>query len=276
MRKLQSFFVVFAFAFFGCTSTSIKIANLKIKGSDTMLNLMQQLSQEYHENNPGITISVEGGGTLLGVKSLFEGQIDLCAASRVLLPEETKIIAEKYGSIGVSTYVARDAVCILVNKNNPVNNLTLDQVRKIFTCEILNWSEVGGNHNPIEPFRRNDNSGTAQHFRTRVLEDANFGKSVGEKSSVGLLLEEIEENLNAIGFSGLVHSNYAKVLSIDGVFPSKETIKNGIYPLGRYLYLYSISTPTEATKNFIDWILNSEGQRIIEKNGFIPLFENSY
>jgi phosphate transport system substrate-binding protein len=276
MRCLKQLLVIATLFTAGCSSVPLRIAYIRIKGSDTMLSMMHELAVEFSRNNPGITISVEGGGTSLGVKSLCDGTIDICTASRVLLPEETKLLAEKHGSIGISTYVARDALCILVNKKNTISNLTLDQVTKIFTGKIITWKDVGGKDKLIQPVRRNDYSGTAGHFKTRVLEDEEFGQSVQIKSSLENLLNELEENPNAIGFSGLVRTASSKVISIDGIHPTKETIKSGAYPLGRYLYLYSISTPSGVTKDFIDWILSPPGQLIIDRSGFIPLFENTY
>ncbi len=276
MKNFLQLLIIMILFLSGCSSAPVKITEIKIKGSDTMLKVMRELAREFSEINPGISIFVEGGGTSLGVKSLSDRTIDICTASRNLLPEETKILAEKYGSIGISTYIARDAICILVNKSNPINNVTFWQLKEIFTGRITNWKEIGGNDTPIEPVRRNDNSGTANHFKIRVLEEDGFGQSVSAKSSVENLLEEIEENKNAIGFSGLVHSTTSKVLSVDGIYPTKETIKSGAYPLGRYLHLYTISTPTGVVKEFIDWILNSDGQKIIGQNGFVPLFENTY
>lgn len=276
MKYFFRLFIISVLFLSGCSSTQVKIARIDIKGSDTMLRVMSELASKFSEINPGISIFVEGGGTSLGVKSLSDRTIDICTASRSLLPEETKILADKYGSIGISTYIARDAICILVNKSNPINNVTFLQLKEIFTGKITNWKEIGGNDTPIEPVRRNDNSGTATHFKIRVLEEDSFGQSVLAKSSVENLIEEIEENQNAIGFSGLVHSTTSKVLSVDGIYPIKEKIKSGAYPLGRYLHLYTISTPTGVVKEFIDWILNSDGQKIIEQNGFVPLFENTY
>lgn len=276
MKNFLQFLITLVLFLSGCSSVPVKIAEIKIKGSDTMLKVMRELAREFSEINPGVSIFIEGGGTSLGVKSLSDKIIDICTASRSLLPEETKILAEKYGSIGISTYIARDAICILVNKSNPISNLTLVRLKEIFTGRITNWKEIGGNDTPIEPVRRNDNSGTAAHFKTRVLEEDDFGKYVSAKPSVENLIEEIEENKNAIGFSGLVHSTTSKILSVDGIYPTKESIKSGSYPLGRYLHLYTISTPTGVVKEFIDWILNSTSQRIIEQNGFVPLFENTF
>jgi phosphate transport system substrate-binding protein len=124
--------------------------------------------------------------------------------------------------------------------------------------------------------RRNDNSGTALHFKMRVLEGEEFESSSIIQSTVEELLEFIEENPNAIGFSGLIHSKDARIIAVDDVLPTKENVKNGRYPLSRYLHLYTISTPTGAVKDFIDWIISPAGQKIIEGVGFIPLFEIAF
>ena len=276
MKYLTWLLIAFLSFFSSCSYTPIKTAEIRIKGSDTMLKVMKELANEFHAINPGIFISIEGGGTALGVKSLIDRAVDICAASRSLMPEETRTLADKYGSIGVSTYIARDAVCILVNKSNKIKNISLKELKELFTGKITRWKELSSGDAPIQPIRRNDNSGTALHFKTRVLEDERFGKSVRAMSSVEKLLEEIETNPDAIGFSGLVHSTSSKVLSVEGVLPGKDTIKSGSYPLGRYLHLYTISTPVGVVKDFIDWILDSAGQRIIERNGFVPLFEQTY
>jgi phosphate transport system substrate-binding protein len=276
MKYFLRLLIILVLFWSGCSSTPVKNAEIRIKGSDTMLKVMRELAREFSEINPGVSIFVEGGGTSLGVKSLSDRTIDICSASRSLMPEETKILAEKYGSIGISTYIARDAICILVNKSNPINNLTFWQLKEIFTGKITNWKEIGGNDTPIEPVRRNDNSGTATHFKTRVLEEDSFGQSVSARSSVENLLEEIEENKNAIGFSGLVHSTTSKVLSVDGIYPTEENIKNMNYPLSRYLHFYTISSPTGIIKDFIDWVLGPKGQKIIKDFGFVSLYNFSY
>jgi len=270
------FFISILLVLCSCSSTPIKVALIRIKGSDTMLKLMEALTAEYRKSNPGIFFTVKGGGTALGINALINSDVDICAASRTFEPNETKLLAEKYGTIGISTSIARDAVCILVNKANPITSIKLSRLKDIFTGKLKDWSYLGINENPIVLVRRNDNSGTALHFKMRVLEGEEFESSSIVQSTVEELLEFIEENPNAIGFSGLIHSKDARIIAVDDVLPTKENVKNGRYPLSRYLHLYTISTPTGAVKDFIDWIISSAGQKIIEGVGFIPLFEIAF
>jgi phosphate transport system substrate-binding protein len=270
------FFISILLVLCSCSSTPIKVALIRIKGSDTMLKLMEALTAEYRKSNPGIFFTVKGGGTALGINALINSDVDICAASRTFEPNETKLLAEKYGTIGISTSIARDAVCILVNKANPITSIKLSRLKDIFTGKLKDWSYLGINENPIVLVRRNDNSGTALHFKMRVLEGEEFESSSIVQSTVEELLEFIEENPNAIGFSGLIHSKDARIIAVDDVLPTKENVKNGRYPLSRYLHLYTISTPTGAVKDFIDWIISPAGQKIIEGVGFIPLFEIAF
>ena len=270
------FFISILLVLCSCSSTPIKVALIRIKGSDTMLKLMEALTAEYRKSNPGIFFTVKGGGTALGINALINSDVDICAASRTFEPNETKLLAEKYGTIGISTSIARDAVCILVNKANPITSIKLSQLKDIFTGKLKDWSYLGINENPIVLVRRNDNSGTALHFKMRVLEGEEFESSSIVQSTVEELLEFIEENPNAIGFSGLIHSKDARIIAVDDVLPTKENVKNGRYPLSRYLHLYTISTPTGAVKDFIDCIISPAGQKIIEGVGFIPLFEIAF
>lgn len=274
--KYKILIIFFSFIFFSCSSTSVRIGEIKIKGSNTMLHLVQQLAEEYRKERPGIFISVEGGGTGLGIKALIENEVDISNASRNLGPEEIKLIADKFGSVGVSTFIARDGIGIFVNKNNPLNDLSVSDLKKIYLGEIKNWNELGGMNQNILPVARNDVSGTAAHFRTRILDDLNFAKSVIIESRVEEILTLIEENENAIGFSGLGYKSNCKLISIDGIYPTEENIKNMNYPLNRYLHFFTINSPTGIIKDFIDWVLGPKGQKIIKEFGFVSLYDFSY
>jgi phosphate transport system substrate-binding protein len=212
----------------------------------------------------------------VGIKALLNNEINIAASSRTLEPEEIKLMAERYGSVGYSTFIARDAVCIYVHKKNPVNNFSVRQLKDIFTGVIKNWKELGGNDQPIVPVIRNRDSGTALHFKVRVLEENNYDNDVIIKPNVEDLLEEIEDNENAIGFSGLGYITGCTIASIDGKQPSPENIKSDSYRLSRYLYFYTIAAPTGEVKDFIDWTLSAEGQNVVKQSGFVPLFEIAY
>lgn len=261
---------------FSCSGAAVKTGMIKIKGSNTMLPLLEKLADEFMDENPGFEIYTEGGGTEVGIRDLLDNKVQISAASRNLEPEETKLMAERFGSVGVSTFIARDAIRVFVNKQNKVSNVNIDELRKIFTGEIKNWKDVGGIDKPILAIVRDDVSGTAAHFKTRILSGQDFSKSVLEKSKVEDIIEDVEENENAIGFSGLGYEWDCKSLSIDNIYPDEENIKNMTYPLSRYLHFYTINQPTGFLKEFIDWVLSPKGQRIIKEFGFVSLYDFSY
>ncbi len=265
-----------AFYLLSCSGVPVKTGVIKIKGSNTMLPLVEKLSEEFINENTGVEIYTEGGGTELGIKDLLENKIQICAASRNMEPGETKLLAERFGSVGISTFIARDAIRVFVNKENKINNLDMIQLQKIFTGEIKNWKDFGGFDKPIMAIVRDDVSGTAAHFQTRVLNDQDFAKEVLIRTNVEDIIEDVEENENAIGFSGLGYDWDCKVLSIDNIYPTEESIKSMKYPLSRYLHFYTISSPTGLVKEFIDWVLGTKGQKIIKEFGFVSLYDFSY
>lgn len=265
-----------SFIFFSCGATSIKTGEIRIKGSDTMRLMVKKLAEEYMLEHNEIHILVEGGGSGLGIKELINNEIDICTSSRDLEAEEVKLIAKKFGSIGISTLIARDGIGVFVNKSNPVKNLSMEELRKIYLGEIANWNAINGQDLSILPIARNDFSGTALHFKTRVLHGQDFSETVDIESNLEKLFNRVKSNTNAIGFSGLGYQSDCKLVSINGVFPFEENIKDLTYPLSRYLHFYTISPPSGLIKSFIDWVLSPKGQKIIKEFGFVSLYSFSY
>lgn len=260
----------------GCSSTRINVASIKIKGSDTMYHLTNLLAQEYMEQNPGISIYVDGGGTASGVRSLIRGEIDICTASRNLEPEEVKLIADNFRSIGISFLIAKDGLCIYLNPENPVQNLSQKQVHDIFRCSINNWKELGGPDAQISRIIRTPNSGTYLYFKEHILE----GQEYCENASIGLTTESVVEQIKkekfAIGYGGFAFKSEIAIAKIDNVLPTEENIRSDRYPITRYLHFYTLTQPAGEVKDFIDWVLGPKGQNIIKKNGFVSLFEIAY
>lgn len=273
-RILITLVVIIFFA--GCSSTLVDIGEIRIKGSNTMLPLTKKLADEYMATHSGISIIVEGGGTSLGINALIENQIQICTASRNLESEETRLLANKFGTVGVSTLIARDAIGIYVNNNNPINNLSTLQIKEIFSGKTTSWKQVGWDDVPIQPVIRNDYSGTVSHFHSRVLEGQDFSKTAIIKSKVEDLFEEVEKNKNAITFSGFGYESNCKMISVDNVGATEENVKNMSYPLSRYLHFYTINVPTGVVKDFIDWVLSREGQKIVKEFGFVALYDFSF
>lgn len=262
--------------FNSCSASTTSFAVIKIQGSDTMLRLTERLAEEYMTKNPGVSIYVEGGGTASGIRALINNQADICTASRTLQPEEAKLLADYYKSVGMFYLIAKDALTIYVNPSNSVNNLTLSDLKKIYTGKITNWKQLGGNNLDILPIIRNPNSGTHIYFKEHVLEGEDYFNSVESVATTSDMIEDVLSYTNAIGYGGIVYDTEAKAVKIDGIAPSEDNSRNDKYPITRYLHFFTTNTPRGEVKNFIDWSLSAEGQRIVKSQGFIPLFGVSY
>lgn len=258
------------------TKPIVETAVIKIKGSDTMLHLTEQLAKEYMKQNPGVSIYVETGGTSEGVRALIRGEADICTASRLLKPDESKLLADYYGTLGMFFLIAKDALTIYLNPKNPVKDLTLEQLKGIYTCKIKNWKELGGNDEPIMPIIRNPNSGTHLYFKEYVLGGEEYCESAVIEPLTENVIEKIIENENAIGYGGAGFTNDVYHASIEGIRPTEENARNDTYPITRYLHFFTQKTPTGVVKDFIDWVVRPEGQKIIKASGYIPLWELPY
>jgi phosphate transport system substrate-binding protein len=259
--------------FISCQNFSHRSDNsIRLKGSYTMYELTCELAAEFMATHPGISVYVEGGGTATGFKGLEEGKVDIAMASRLIQSDEASILADKYGTLGISYLIAKDALSIYVNKENPVSDLTLSQLKLIFTGEFDNWQMVGGWDAPITIALRPPTSGTHVYFNDFVLENAGYSKDAVSIPSNTALFEFIQNNKNAIGFAGIYSTGIVKKCLISGVAANEENVKNDTYPLIRYLYFYTINKPFGVRKKFIDWVLSKEGQKIVKKIGFIPLW----
>jgi phosphate transport system substrate-binding protein len=260
----------------GCSSDPAKFERIYIKGSDTMLMLTELLAEEYMKTHPGVSIYVSSGGTESGVKALIEGKCNISTASRKLTAAEIQMIADKYGSVGFSYLKAKDALSIYVNPDNNVKNLSSDQIARIFSCSIKNWKEVGGDDLPIKTVIRPPNSGTYVYLKEHLLEKYDYCKDAITALTTDAVIEEVAADVSAIGFGGVGYNHSVVHLSVDGYSPTVKNIREDKYPITRYLHFYTINTATGSVKKFIDWILSPEGQKNIEKAGFIPLWDISY
>ncbi len=239
-----------------------------------MHRMMQNLAIEFMKQHPGIFIQVDGGGTGSGIKALIQGKAEICAASRVINPAETRIIARKYRRLGVYSIIARDALSIYINPKNPVRNLTIKQLKQIFSGEISNWQEVGGEDHTIQVLIRSSDSGTYFYFQEYILEFQSYVASARTVDSTEAIIREIKKNPYAIGYGGMAFGPPEFHIQVNGINPSIENVRYDLYPLSRYLYLYTIQKPSGLAKEFIDWTISSEGQRIVELAGFLPLWKS--
>lgn len=276
MKKLLVVLSIISLIITACSSSNIQVATIRIKGSDTMLQLTEALAREYMKEHSSISIYVQGGGSSSGINSLINNEVDIAIASRSLKAEEAKVLAEYYGSLGMYYLIAKDALSIYINKDNPVQNFSIDQLNKIFTCQITNWKELGGENKPIQPVIRTPNSGTHLYFQEHILEGSQYCESAVVLPTTESVIEYIDDNENAIGYGGIGYKDDIIHAKIDGVEASEQTARNDKYPITRYLHFFTSRTPKGAVKDFIDWVLTPEGQKIVKQTGFIPLWEISY
>lgn len=276
MKKIYMLKRVFFFLMLflsGCSSLSSEKFTIKIKGSDTMLLVNRALAREFMKENPYISVYVEGGGTRNGIQSLIKGEADIGAASRSIRAEETKALAENYNAVGISFLIAKDALSVYLNSGNPVQDLTIEQLKNIYTGRIKNWQEAGGPNAPIKLFARSPNSGTYQYFKEHILEGEEYSSASSIMPTTENIIEEVLRNKHAIGYGGIGYGSQIRHCKINGVYPSEENVRNDKYPIIRYLYYYTVNTPNSSVKKFIDWVLSAEGQAVIKSEGYIALWK---
>lgn len=237
--------------------------SIDVVGSTSVQPLSEELASAFREKHPQVSVNVAGGGSGAGIKAAQEGTADIGVSSRELKPEEKGTVKE--------FMIAKDGIAVVVHPQNPVKELTLDQVRKIFAGEITNWKDVGGKDAAINVFTREEGSGTRGAFEEIVMKDRKISGKAVVQQSTGAVRTAVAGDPNGIGYISLGSVNESvKVLAVDGVKPGKETVLDGSYKISRpFLYLTK-EEPTGLVKAFIDFVLSPEGQAIVGQE-FIPV-----
>lgn len=290
MKRLLILFLLSSFILTSCGSadSSVDAASdssaqyIENKGSDTIVNLALAWAERYQSEHPDVRISVTGGGSGTGIAALINNTVDLANASRRIKAEEVDEAKAK-GVNPVEHIIARDAIAVIVNAQNPVSELTLQQISDIYSGKLTNWREVDGEDRPIVKLSRETNSGTHVYFLETVLR-------LGDKENKTLfsmdtlllpssegIISEVRQNPNAIGYDGLGYvPDDLKMIAIakeEGgayVLPSIETVNDKSYAIARDLYMYTNGEPTGIIKDYLDWILSEEAQQIVADLGFVP------
>jgi len=260
-------------------------AYIQNKGSDTIVNLALAWAERYQTEHPDISISVTGGGSGTGIAALINGTVDIANASRAITADEIKQ-AKANGVNPVQVVISRDAIAVVVNPQNPVRRLTLQQISDIYSGKINNWTGVGGDDRPIVRLSRETNSGTHVYFLQTVIRLGDPKNTTLFSTDTLLLpssegiINEVRQNPNAIGYDGLGYippdlMNSVIAVAVDAggayVIPSITTVNNNSYPVSRDLYMYTNGQPTGAIKDYINWILSPEAQKIVADLGFVPI-----
>jgi len=256
------------------TTGGAMAADIVMDGSTTVLPFAQLAVERFMAANPEITISVSGGGTGNGIRGLIDGTTHIANASREIRQSEI----EQAAANGVTVYenrVALDCIVVIIHPSNPVNSLTFEQLKKIYTGEITNWSEVGGQPSAIQVIGRDSSSGTFATWQEMIVDRGGQARVTPRAlvaASSGGLLTMVAGNPLSIGYDGIGYVDESvKGVAVEGISASMATAMDGSYPLSRFLYMYTNGAPTGDVKAFLDYLLSPEGQRIVAETGFVPI-----
>ena len=273
-RKFKVAAILLIVMTIGFSFTSLE--KITVKGSDTMVILSQRWAEVYMQKHPEATIQVTGGGSGVGIAALINGSTDIANSSRPMKSTEVDKLKQRYNTLGVEIPCAKDGISIYINKTNPVSELTVEQIGKIFAGRITNWKELGGPDATIKLYGRESSSGTFSYFKDNVVK-TDYSPSCQTLPGTAAIVNAVKKDKFGVGYGGAAYAEGVKDCKVKkdakspAYAPTAATIKDKTYPISRYLYMYLKSRPTGQTKAFIDWILSPEGQKIITEVGYFPV-----
>ncbi|MCC7159548.1 MAG: phosphate ABC transporter substrate-binding protein [Ignavibacteria bacterium] len=281
-RMVLLAFVMISFTVAGCAKKDKQDSktkkNITIKGSDTMVHLMSSLAEAYMKKMQGEQISVTGGGSGTGIAAIINGTTDICASSRDMQQKE-KDEAKGKGVNVVEKIIAYDGLAVIVNPENPIKELTMEQIKKIFTGAYKNWKELGGSDQPITALSRESNSGTYVFFQEHVLNKENFAPSVKLMPASSSIAQSVGQDKWSIGYLGLGYTKEGnvKVLNVKkdenspAITPNHNTVLDKTYSIARPLFLIFNGEPAGVQATFLEYAMSPEGQKIVEETGYVTL-----
>jgi phosphate transport system substrate-binding protein len=272
--------VVLAALTFGCTRNErgdTARSSITLKGSDTMVILGQRWAEAYMKAHPETTIQVTGGGSGTGIAALINGSTDICEASRPMKDKEREEVQAKRGAPAVETKVALDALAIYVNEKNPLAEISLGALARIYLGQTKTWRDVGGKDHAIVLYGRENNSGTYGYFKEHVLGNKDFAAETQTLAGTSAVVNAVKGDEWGIGYGGIAYLESVRPLKVKkdetstAIAPSLTTAQDGSYPISRFLYFYTAGEPQGTAKRFVDWVRSAEGQTVIEAVGYYPL-----
>ncbi len=246
-------------------TVSMLHGNLTFAGSTTVQPLVAKIGEAFNARYPDVALDIAAGGSSVGIQAIHEGTVDIGMASRNLTPEEAD---------GVTRYqIAVDVLAVVVNPTNPVEALTLEQLRGIYSGQIVNWRDAGGPDAPITVVVRERNSGTRGAFDEMVLGKAEPAAPLLPAAiTASEMSAAVAAAANAIGYVGFGNLDAdVKVLAIEGVLPTEANAQNGTYCLTRPLWLLTGPLTQPIAQEFIDFALSPAGQAVVAENGWVPV-----
>ena len=289
LRSAASIMMIVFLIFTGCQKGNeqgekTEITTIQVKGSDTLVNVAQAWAEQYKKVAPAVDVEVSGGGSGVGIAALLKGTIDVATASRNMKPDEMEAAKRNTGKDAREFTVGYDALAVYVHKDNPINEISLDQLAAIFSEDgkTTNWSQLGmtipgANEDEIVRVSRQSSSGTYEFFREHVLQNRDFKLGSRDMNGSKEVVELVSNTKTAIGYSGMGYATPSvKMLNISskaGESACSPTVENTLckkYALARSLHIYTLGESAGAVKQYIDWILSAPGQKILEENGYVP------
>lgn len=249
----------------GCRN--INTAGIIVAGSTSVQPYAEVLAEEYMILHPDMVIDIQGGGSSAGIMAAKTGTSNLGMSSRVLKDDELNLWYVE---------IARDGLAVIINPENPISNLTLDQISDIYSAEITNWSLLGGPNEKIHIITREDGSGTRDAFVNLVMGESSITPKAIVQDSNGAVRQLVADDPNAIGFISLgLVDDTIKALELDGIAATRENVLNGTYNLSRPFLFVALKEPTGQTKDFLDFVLSPEGQQLLMNEGLISPLEGA-
>jgi len=272
IRKLSILTATFAVA------TVSQAGNITVKGSDTLVILAQKWAEVYMGKHPETKIQVSGGGSGVGFAALQNQQTDLCDASRKIKAAEIANCIKAFGKRPTEYKVALDGLSIYVHESNSIQELSVEQLERIFTGKVKNWKEMGGSDGPITVYSRENSSGTYEFFKEHVLKGKDFAASAQTMPGTSALVQAVSKDNSGIGYGGAAYAKGTKALKVKkddaspGIEPTEVNVINNTYPIWRYLFVYvNPSLDKGEIAAYLNWIRGEEGQKLVKEVGYYPL-----
>jgi len=276
MRKQLAVLAVVVLAL-SATAIIAQQRNITVKGSDTMVILGQRWAEVFMSKNPGTSVQITGGGSGVGIAALINGTTDIAESSRPMKDAEKASTKDKRGKDVLELPVAVDGLAVYVNDANPITELTLAQIKSIYTGATKNWKDVGGRDQRIILYSRENSSGTYVYFKEHVLENADYYPTAQTLPGTAAVINAVAKDTRGIGYGGIAYGKGIKHLRVKkdanspAVEPTMENVLTAKYPISRYLYWYLAGQPSGDTLKLCMWVMSQDGQSVVENVGYYPL-----
>ncbi len=268
---MKSFLSIFALAI--VSVIPLQAQKIVIKGSDTLgAKLVPMIAEEYKAAKPSVSFEIAAEGSTTGITAIIEGTADIGMSSRIIRATERSVGVSKGISLK-GKVVCYDGMAVIVNEKSMISNLTKRQVEQIFTGDVVDWSAVGGDAGTISIYTRNTSSGTYSDWKNLAMNKRDYALSSQKMAGNEQIAAEVAKNPQGVGYVALsyIHLPGIKVVTIDGLTPTKATILSKKYPYSRPNYFYTNGEPRGEAAKFINFMMSDAGQKIVEKVGFIPV-----